>query len=89
MSERFADEAAYRRYHHRFAAVFAGSGGTLLAADEAPLVLEGEWAGDKLVIMEFDGREMAHKFLQSPAYRAISGDRKAGAETIAVLVRGL
>jgi uncharacterized protein (DUF1330 family) len=52
-------------------------------------VLEGKWASDKLVIMEFDGRETARKFLQSPAYQAISEDRKAGAETIALLVRGL
>ena len=86
---RFRDEPAYRRYQRRFADAFAGSGGKLLAADEAPLVLEGKWIGDKLVIMEFDGRETARKFLQSPAYQAISEDRKAGAETIALLVRGL
>jgi len=86
---RFTDEAAYRRYQRRFADAFAGSGGKLLAADEAPIVLEGKWAGDKLVIMEFDGRETARQFLQSPAYQAISEDRKAGAETIALLVRGL
>jgi len=86
---RFRDEPAYRRYQRRFADAFAGSGGKLLAADEAPIVLEGKWAGDKLVIMEFDGRETVRKFLQSPAYQAISEDRKAGAETIALLVRGL
>ena len=86
---RFTDEPAYRRYQRRFADVFAGSGGKLLAADEAPIVLEGKWASDKLVIMEFDGREAAREFLQSPAYQAISQDRKAGAETIALLVRGL
>jgi uncharacterized protein (DUF1330 family) len=84
---RFTDEAAYRRYQRRFAGVFAGSGGKLLAADEAPIVLEGKWASDKLVIMEFDGSEMAHKFLQSPAYQAIAEDRRAGAETVALLVR--
>ena len=80
---RFTDEAAYRRYQRRFADVFAGSGGKLLAADEAPIVLEGKWASNKLVIMEFDGRETARQFLQSPAYQAISEDRKALAETIA------
>ena len=78
-----------RLHQRRFAGVFAGSGGKLLAADEAPIVLEGEWASDKLVILEFDGSEMARKLLQSPAYQAIAEDRKAGAETIALLVRGL
>jgi uncharacterized protein (DUF1330 family) len=86
---RFTDEAAYRRYQRRFADAFAGSGGKLLTADEAPIVLEGKWAGDKLVIMEFDGRETAHQFPQGPAYQAICEGRKAGAETIALLVRGL
>jgi uncharacterized protein (DUF1330 family) len=86
---RFTDEAAYRRYQRRFAGAFVGSGGKLLAADEAPIVLEGKWPSNKLVIMEFDGSEAARKFLQSPAYQAIAEDRKAGAETIALLVRGL
>jgi len=66
---RFTDEAAYRRYQRRFADVFAGSGGKLLAADEAPIVLEGKWASNKLVIMEFDRCETAHEFLRSPPIR--------------------
>jgi uncharacterized protein (DUF1330 family) len=44
---------------------------------------------DKLVIMEFDTGETARSFLESPAYQSISDDRRAGAETVAVLVRGL
>lgn len=86
---RFTDEARYRRYQSRFAEVFAGSGGRLLAADESPTVLEGEWAKDKLVIMQFDSAEAARAFLALPAYQAISEDRRAGAETTALLVRGL
>jgi uncharacterized protein (DUF1330 family) len=83
------DEALYRRYQSRFAGVFAGSGGRLLVADEAPLVLEGTWTNDKLVIMEFDTSEAALNFLDSPAYQSISEDREAGAKTTALLVRGL
>jgi len=86
---RFTDEAIYRRYQGRFASVFAGAGGRLLVADEAPIVLEGEWTRDKLVIMEFATAASARDFLESPAYRSISEERRAGAETIALLVRGL
>jgi len=86
---RFTDETMYRRYQARFAAVFAGSGGRLLVADEAPIVLEGEWARDKLVIMEFGTPELARGFFESPAYQSISEDRRAGAETIALLAQGL
>ena len=86
---RFTDEPAYRRYQSRFAGVFRGSGGRLLVADEAPVVLEGAWANDKLVIMEFESAEAARSFLVSTAYQSISEDRRAGAETIALLARGL
>jgi uncharacterized protein (DUF1330 family) len=86
---RFTEEVLYRRYQRQFAQVFAGSGGKLLAADEAPAVLEGSWAMDKIVIMEFETSEAARAFLESPAYRSISKDREAGAQTVALLVRGL
>jgi len=67
-----------------FTVVFAGSGGRLLAADEAPTVLEGTWQTDKLVIMGFVSAAAARGFLESPAYRAISKDRLAGAQTSAL-----
>jgi uncharacterized protein (DUF1330 family) len=86
---RFTDERHYRRYQCRFAGAFAGSGGRLLAADEAPTVLEGTWQTDKLVIMEFVSAAAARSFLEGPAYQAISKDRLAGAQTSALLVQGL
>lgn len=86
---RFTDEALYRRYQAGFAEAFAGSGGRLLAADEAPVVLEGAWDRNKLVIMQFETADAARTFLQSPKYQEISKDRRAGADTVALLVRGL
>jgi len=85
---KFTDIARYRRYQSRFAAVFAGSGGRLLAADEAPRLLEGVWPFDKIVIMAFDDAAAARAFLDSPAYRAIAEDRLAGADTTALLATG-
>jgi uncharacterized protein (DUF1330 family) len=86
---RFTVEELYRRYQRQFAHVFASSGGKLLAADEAPAVLEGSWTMDKIVIMEFQTSGAARAFLESPAYRSISKDREAGAQTVALLVQGL
>lgn len=85
----FTDEARYRKYQARFFDVFKTSGGKLLAADEKPVVLEGEWPRDKAVVMAFPGAEQARAFLESPGYREISKDRIAGAETVALLVHGL
>ena len=47
------DRAAYDRYQARFFDVFKKFSGRLLSADEHPLVLEGEWNRDKLVLMSF------------------------------------
>lgn len=86
---KFTDEARYRKYQARFFDVFKNSGGRLLAADEKPAVLEGEWQRDKVVVMSFPEEQQARAFLDSPGYQEISKDRIAGAETVALLVRGL
>ena len=85
----FKDRARYHRYQAGFAAAFTGSGGRLLCADEAPRLLQGDWVGDKVVIMAFDDEVAAPTFLESPAYRAISKDRDAGADTVALMATGL
>jgi uncharacterized protein (DUF1330 family) len=86
---KFTDEPAYRRYQARFWEVFKAFDGQLLAADEAPLVTEGDWDGDKVVLMAFPDRDAYEAFAQSDAYQAISEDRRAGAHTVALLVQGL
>lgn len=86
---KFTKEELYRRYQARFFDVFRQFKGRLLAADEAPRVLEGEWLHDKIVVMEFPDQAEAERFIYSPAYEEISKDRIAGAETISLLVTGL
>lgn len=85
---RFTDVARYRAYQAAFPAVFATSGGTVLAADEAPQTLEGDWPFDKIVVMSFPNEATARAFIDSAAYRAISKDREAGAETVSIMARG-
>ena len=63
--------------------------GKLLVADAHPVVLEGEWPRDKVVIMEFPDDAAARDFQNSPEYQEISVDRKAGADAIVLTVRGL
>jgi uncharacterized protein (DUF1330 family) len=60
-----------------------------LVADEHPVVIEGEWPCDKVVIMEFPDATAAQEFQTSPEYQEISVDRKAGTEAIVLTVRGL
>ena len=46
-------------------------------ADAHPVVLEGDWPRDKVVIMEFPDDAAAREFQNSPEYQDISVDRKA------------
>lgn len=86
---KFTKEELYRRYQSRFADVFRQFRGKLLAADEAPKVIDGPFAHNKVVVMQFPDDAEAERFLNSPAYQEISKDRIAGAETLAVMVKGL
>ncbi|MEM9055505.1 MAG: DUF1330 domain-containing protein [Pseudomonadota bacterium] len=85
----FKNEARYRAYQRDFPAVFASSGGEVVVADERPELLEGDWYGDKLVVLKFPSRTSAMAFMQSAPYQTISEDRRAGAETVSLLVAGL
>ena len=86
---KFNQREIYDRYQSRFFDVFKNFNGKLLVADEHPVLLEGEWPRDKVVIMEFPDAESAMQFQQSPEYQAIAVDRKAGADAIVMTVRGL
>jgi uncharacterized protein (DUF1330 family) len=86
---KLTDIDAYRRYQKAFPAVFAKFNAKLLAADEAPLVLEGAWPRDKVVILAFADEAEAMRFSASPDYAAIAKDRKAGADAVILMVRGV
>jgi uncharacterized protein (DUF1330 family) len=86
---KFNDLDAYRRYQRAFPAVFARFDGQVLAADEAPRVLEGEWASDKIVILAFPDETEARRFQDDAEYQAIARDRKAGADAIVILASGV
>lgn len=47
------DRAAYSRYQERFMPVLSRFKGRLLAADETPTVLEGDWDRDKVILLSF------------------------------------
>jgi uncharacterized protein (DUF1330 family) len=86
---KFTDRAAYNRYQAAFMEVFQQHSGTLLAADESPQVVEGTWDREKVVLMSFPDEAAFRKWAESPAYRRISEDRRAGADTVVVLAQGL
>lgn len=85
---KFTDVDAYRRYQRAFPAVFAKFNAEVLVADEAPVVLEGDWPRDKIVILAFPNEAEARRFGASPEYQAIAKDRKAGADAVVIMAKG-
>jgi len=85
---KFTDIEAYRRYQKAFAAVFAKFNAKVLVADEDPVVIEGEWRGDKVVILAFADEAEARRFAASAEYQEIAKDRKAGADAVVLMVKG-
>jgi uncharacterized protein (DUF1330 family) len=86
---KFTDREAYNRYQAAFMEVFKRFSGTLLAADEAPQVVEGQWDRDKVVLMTFPDEAAFREWAESTDYQRISEDRRAGADTVVVLVQAL
>jgi uncharacterized protein (DUF1330 family) len=83
------DAAAYGRYVDRFTDVMKNYKGRVLVADESPVVLEGSWDGSKIVVISFPDEASFREWAESPEYLEIAEDRKAGAKSVIVLVKGI
>jgi len=83
------DRAAYNKYQARFMDVFNQFDGQLLAADEAPHVIEGDWNREKVILMKFPDKDSFEKWAYSPEYQEIAKDRYAGSEGVFLLVKSL
>ncbi len=87
---RIHDRERYERYMSRFMPVLQQYHCRLLAADEAPRLLEGEWWDrNKVVLMQFADKDAFDAWAASPEYVEIAMDRKAGADAVVLLIKGL
>jgi uncharacterized protein (DUF1330 family) len=83
------DRAAYNRYQSRFMGVMNRYKGRVLAADEHPQVVEGQWDREKLVLLSFPDEAAFREWADSPDYQQIVKDRKAGSTAVVLLVKGI
>ncbi len=83
------DRPRYQRYVAAFMPILVKYGGRLLAADERPEVVEGEWTGSKVIVMAFPDRDTFTRWAGSPEYTEISVDRLAATEGVVLVVRGV
>jgi uncharacterized protein (DUF1330 family) len=83
------DRPTYQRYQERFMGVMKRYKRRVLAADESPRVVEGRWDREKVVLLSFPDEESFWDWAQSADYQEIARDRKAGADAVVLLVKGL
>ena len=84
------DRERYGRYMSLFMPVLEKYNGKLLAADDTPRVLEGQWWDrNKVVLMEFADKAAFRAWASSPEYNEIAEDRKASADVVVLLINGI
>lgn len=83
------DRERYARYGDGFMEIFRRHRGKLLAVDESPEVLEGEWPCTRTVIIEFPDAAAAREWYASADYQALAQHRFAASIADIALVRGL
>ena len=86
---KLTDRETYARYEESFMDVFNQFDGTVLVNDYTPSLLEGEWSGDKIVVLSFPNKDSFTSWATSEQYQAIVGDRLAGGQATILLSEGL
>lgn len=85
---RIHDADRYQVYLDRYDEAFAGTGGEVLAVDDAVTVLEGQPRAGRVVLIRFPDEAAFRAWYDSPAYAAIAQHRRAASDADIVLVRG-
>jgi uncharacterized protein (DUF1330 family) len=88
VTEAIKDPAGMEAYGRAAAPSMVQAGANPLVVDTQPQVLEGEWHGDRTVIVEFDSVEAARSWYDSAGYAKAKTLRQAAAESNVVLVAG-
>lgn len=83
------DRDGYRTYEQGFMDIFARYEGKLLAVDESPTVMEGEWPWTRTVLLEFPDQTKLDAWYQSKEYQALARHRFEASEASIAVIAGL
>ena len=82
------DLPGFRPYIEAIPAFIAKHGGRYIVRGAAPTVMEGDWAPELMVILEFPARANAEAFLADPEAQGLFAVRHATTVSKLVLVEG-
>lgn len=88
VTEVIHDAAGMDAYMAAAGASMVTSGAKILVVDPKPDVLEGDWHGDRTIVMEFESVEAAHAWYKSPEYQKAMPLRHAAAESKVAILAG-
>jgi uncharacterized protein (DUF1330 family) len=83
------DPAGYQRYLDGFDAVFAPYNGEVLAVDENPTILEGNWPAARTVVIRFPAEADLLRWYRSPEYQQLVALRIEAATARVAIVHGV
>ena len=83
------DRATYARYEAGFMEIFQQYRGELLAVDEQPAVIEGEWKHTRTVLLRFPDQAEAERWYRSPEYQALAQHRWRASRANVALLTGV
>ena len=72
---RIEDREEYQNYLDGTDGLLAKYGGEVIAVDEEPTLLEGEWRHTRMVMIRFAGKEEALRWYDSPEYQELAAHR--------------
>ncbi|WP_194903701.1 DUF1330 domain-containing protein [Catenulispora rubra] len=88
LTEVVKDQAGMDAYGRAAGSSLVEGAGSVLAVDDQPQLLEGEWHGNRTVVLEFPSVAAARDWYESASYAAAKPLRHGAAETNAVIVSG-
>ena len=83
------DRERYAQYEAGFMDIFSAHKGAILAVDEAPQVIEGNWPFTRTVLLSFPSRDDLDAWYQSEAYQDILQHRLAASTGNVVIIDAL
>ena len=80
------DEDEYKKYLDGFDVVFEKYEGEVIAVEESPIILEGDWDYSRLIIIRFSNEGEAKRWYKSRQYQTILQHRLKAANGPVLLV---
>ncbi|UCG61655.1 MAG: DUF1330 domain-containing protein [Candidatus Zixiibacteriota bacterium] len=82
------DAEEYQSYLDGYDTVFDKFKGEVIAVDEDPVLLEGEWPYTRTVLIKFPDEAEARRWYDSPQYRQLVKHRHRASNANVILIKG-